>query len=59
MRIDESIRVAAWARAHLALLVSEPQRYSGFMVGATWEHVEGERRTRDCGRASRSTSRSA
>lgn len=41
MRVDESIRVAA-PRERVWAVVSEPERYSEFMVGATWDHVEGE-----------------
>jgi uncharacterized membrane protein len=41
MRVDESIMVAA-PRERVWELVSQPERYSEFMVGSTWEPVEGE-----------------
>ena len=41
MRVEESIEVAA-PRDHVWSLVSEPSRYSEFMVGSTWKPVEGE-----------------
>jgi uncharacterized membrane protein len=41
VRVDESIVVAA-PRERVWELVSEPERYSEFMVGSTWEPVEGE-----------------
>jgi uncharacterized membrane protein len=41
VRVDESIRVAA-PRKRVWELVSEPTRYSEFMVGARWEPVSGE-----------------
>lgn len=34
--------MVAAPRERIWALVSEPQRYSDFMVGATWEHVERE-----------------
>jgi uncharacterized membrane protein len=41
MRVDESIEIAA-ARDRIWPLVSEPERYSEFMVGSTWKPVPGE-----------------
>lgn len=41
MRVDESITVAA-PRERVWELVGRPARYSEFMVGSTWEPVEGE-----------------
>lgn len=41
MRVDETISVAA-PRERVWELVGRPERYSEFMVGATWEPVEGE-----------------
>jgi uncharacterized membrane protein len=41
MRVDESIRIAA-PREEVWRYVSEPERYSEFMVGSTWSPVPGE-----------------
>src|SRR5512147_996134 len=41
MRVEESIEVAA-PRERVWRLVSEPTRYSEFMVGSSWRPVEGE-----------------
>ena len=41
MRVEESIRIAA-PRDQVWRYVSEPERYSEFMVGSRWEPVEGE-----------------
>jgi uncharacterized membrane protein len=41
MRVEESIRVAA-PRERVWRYVSEPTRYSEFMVGSSWEPIEGE-----------------
>jgi uncharacterized membrane protein len=41
MRVDESILVAA-SRERVWDRVSQPERYSEFMVGSTWEPVPGE-----------------
>jgi uncharacterized membrane protein len=41
MRVEESIEIAA-ARDRIWPLVSEPERYSEFMVGSTWKPVPGE-----------------
>ena len=41
MRVEESIEVEA-PSDRVWPLVSEPERYSEFMAGSTWKHVEGE-----------------
>ncbi len=41
MRVDESIRVGA-PRRRVWELVSQPERYSEFMVGSSWEPIRGE-----------------
>jgi uncharacterized membrane protein len=41
MRVEESIRIAA-PREEVWRYVSEPERYSEFMVGSTWSPVPGE-----------------
>jgi uncharacterized membrane protein len=41
MRIEESITVAA-PRQEVWRYVSEPERYSNFMVGSTWTPIPGE-----------------
>jgi uncharacterized membrane protein len=41
MRVEQSIEVAA-PREDVWKLVSEPKRYSEFMVGSSWKPVEGE-----------------
>jgi len=41
MRVEESIRMAA-PRERVWRYVSEPTRYSEFMVGSSWEPIEGE-----------------
>jgi uncharacterized membrane protein len=41
MRVEESIRIKA-PREEVWRYVSEPRRYSEFMVGSTWSPVPGE-----------------
>jgi carbon monoxide dehydrogenase subunit G len=41
MRIEESIRIAA-PREEVWRYVSDPERYSEFMVGSSWSPVPGE-----------------
>jgi uncharacterized membrane protein len=41
MRVEESIRIAA-PREEVWPYVSEPERYSNFMVGSRWDPVPGE-----------------
>jgi carbon monoxide dehydrogenase subunit G len=41
MRVDESIRIAA-PREEVWRYVSDPERYSEFMVGSSWSPVPGE-----------------
>ena len=41
MRVEESIRIAA-PREEVWRYVSEPERYSEFMVGSSWSPVPGE-----------------
>jgi uncharacterized membrane protein len=41
MRVEESIRIAA-PRDRVWGYVSEPERYSEFMVGSRWDPVPGE-----------------
>ena len=41
MRIEQRIRIAA-PRDRVWPVVSEPERYSEFMVGSTWDPVPGE-----------------
>ena len=41
MRVEESITIAA-PREEVWRYVSEPERYSEFMVGSTWSPVHGE-----------------
>jgi uncharacterized membrane protein len=41
MRVEESIRIAA-PREEVWRYVSEPERYSEFMVGSSWSPVSGE-----------------
>jgi uncharacterized membrane protein len=41
MRVEEDIRIDA-PREDVWRLVSEPERYSEFMVGSTWSAVPGE-----------------
>jgi uncharacterized membrane protein len=41
MRVEESIRIAA-PREEVWRLVSQPERYSEFMVGSRWDPIPGE-----------------
>jgi uncharacterized membrane protein len=41
MRVEESIRIAA-PREEVWRYVSDPERYSEFMVGSSWSRVPGE-----------------
>ena len=41
MRVEESIRIAA-PREEVWQLISEPERYSEFMVNSNWSAVDGE-----------------
>jgi carbon monoxide dehydrogenase subunit G len=41
MRVEESIRIAA-PREEVWRYVSDPERYSEFMVGSSWSPVPGE-----------------
>ncbi|MGZ8666305.1 MAG: SRPBCC family protein [Solirubrobacterales bacterium] len=41
MRVDESIEIAS-PRRRVWELVSQPQRYTEFMVGSAWEAIPGE-----------------
>src|SRR6476620_2793451 len=41
MRVEERITIDA-PREEIWRYVSEPERYSEFMVGSTWSHVPGE-----------------